>query len=82
MISRVPSADVNDDGVANTADVTRLQASLGRSCGQPGFNPNADVNNDCNVNALDLEFVARATSAFPSHASRGSRRAPRWRSIR
>ncbi|HET9667035.1 MAG TPA: FG-GAP-like repeat-containing protein, partial [Desertimonas sp.] len=53
------SADVNDDGVANTADVTRLQASLGRSCGQTNFNPNADVNNDCTVNALDLGFVSR-----------------------
>ena len=35
MISRVQSADVNDDGVATTADVTRLQASFGSSCGRP-----------------------------------------------
>ena len=59
VLSRVPSADVNDDGVANTADVTRLQASLGRSCGHVSFNSNADTNNDCIVNSLDLNFVAR-----------------------
>ena len=58
-ISRIPSADVNDDGVATTADLTRLQASIGRSCGQANFNSNADTNNDCTVNAVDYNFVAR-----------------------
>jgi uncharacterized repeat protein (TIGR01451 family) len=59
VISRVPSPDVNDDGVATTADLTRLQASFGRSCGHPAYNPNADINNDCIVNVLDLAFVSR-----------------------
>jgi hypothetical protein len=49
VISRLPSADVNDDGVATSADVTRLQASYNRTCGQTGYNANADVNNDCRV---------------------------------
>ena len=59
FLSRVPSADVNGDGVASTADLTRLQASWGRSCGSASFNPNADTNNDCTVNVLDLNFVSR-----------------------
>jgi len=59
FLSRVPSADVNDDGVASAADLTRLQASWGRSCGNASFNPNADTNNDCTVNAIDLNFVSR-----------------------
>jgi uncharacterized repeat protein (TIGR01451 family) len=58
-ISRVPSGDVNDDGLATTADLTRLQASFGRSCGQTGYNPNADVNNDCRVDVLDLAYVSK-----------------------
>src|SRR5262245_31284307 len=62
VLSRFWSADVNDDGVANAADVTALQASWGRSCGQPGFNPNADINNDCIVNGFDLNFVSRGVS--------------------
>ncbi len=57
LISRVKSADVNDDGVANNADVSLVYASLNRSCGQDRFNANADVNNDCKVNSLDLGYV-------------------------
>ena len=60
VISRVQSGDVNDDGVVNTTDLTRLQSSWGRSCGQANFNSNADTNNDCTVNVLDLNFVSRA----------------------
>ena len=59
FLSRVPSADVNGDGVATTADVNLAQASWGRSCGSPAFNPNADINNDCTVNVLDMTFVSR-----------------------
>ena len=59
FLSRVPSADVNDDGVANTADTARVQASFNRTCGQPTFNPNADVNNDCKVDVLDMAFIGQ-----------------------
>jgi uncharacterized repeat protein (TIGR01451 family) len=59
VISRVQSADVNDDGVANSADLTRVQASYNRTCGQTGYNRNADVNNDCRVDVLDLTIVGR-----------------------
>ena len=47
----------------------------------PGYNPNADINNDCKVNALDLE-LRRAASASPSQANRDCRRARRSPSIR
>ena len=57
LISRVKSADVNDDGVANNADVSAVYASLNRTCGQDRFNASADVNNDCKVNSLDLGYV-------------------------
>ena len=32
---------------------------MGDRCGQTGFNPNADVINDCAINALDLNYVSR-----------------------
>ncbi len=59
IISRVPSADVNGDGIASSADTNLVRASYGRSCGQTGFNPSADVINDCAINALDLNYVSR-----------------------
>ena len=82
LLSRVQSADVNDDGVATTADVTRLQASLNRSCGQTGFNPAADVNNDCKVDVSRSRVRQSEASARPSPSNPDSRRAPRSRSIR
>ena len=60
VISRVPSGDVNDDNVVNSVDLTRVQASHNRVCGQNGFNPNADTNNDCKVDLVDFAFVSRA----------------------
>ena len=59
IISKVPSADVNGDGIASSADTNLVRASYGRTCGQTGFNPNADVINDCSINALDLNYVSR-----------------------
>ena len=59
VLSRVQSGDVNDDGVTTAADVARVQASYTRVCGQTGFNPNADTNNDCKVDLLDLAFVGK-----------------------
>ena len=81
FLSRVPSADVNGDGVATTADVNLAQASWGRSCGSPAFNPNADINNDCTVNVLDLS-LCRAASAVRCRRSRASPKARRSPSTR
>ena len=81
VISRVQSADVNDDGVANTLTSTRLQASSVGCCGQTGFTPMRTINNDCSVNAIDLNY-GRATSANPFPRSPGSHRAHRSPSTR
>jgi uncharacterized repeat protein (TIGR01451 family) len=59
-LSRVSSSDVNDDGVINATDVNVARASYLRSCGQSGYNANADVNNDCKVDLIDLAVITRA----------------------
>ena len=46
-----------------TVDLNALKVSAGKSCGQAGYNPNADVNNDCVVNALDLNPKAAGFAA-------------------
>ena len=61
-----PSADVNDDGVANDAGRDAAPGELrNRSCGQTGFNPNADINNDCNVDVARPDLRQLAASASP-----------------
>ena len=57
VISRIPTADVNNDGVANNTDLSLVYASLNKTCGQVGYSANADVNNDCKVNSVDLAFM-------------------------
>ena len=81
IISRVPSADVNGDGIASSADVNLVRASYGRSCGQTGFNPAADIINDCNINA-SISTTCRASSEPRYRFSRGCLRGRRWRSTR
>ena len=60
FLTRIPSGDVNDDGVATTADVDLTRANLGRTCGQAAFRPNADFNNDCKIDVADLTLIGRA----------------------
>jgi hypothetical protein len=52
-------ADVNRDCSVTAADVSLVQASVGRRCGESGFDANADANLDCQVNNTDLTFVVR-----------------------
>ena len=82
IISRVPSADVNGDGIASSADVNLVRASYGRSCGQTGFNPNADVINDCNDQRVSISTTCRASSERPYRRSRACLKARRWPSTR
>ena len=82
VISRVPSADVNDDGVANTADVTRLQASLGRSCGQTQLQPQRRHQQRLHRQRARSEFRRARRRPARARASRGFRRARRSPSIR
>jgi hypothetical protein len=46
--------DANDDCVVNILDLSFMGARYGESCGDPGYNAQADINNDCIVNILDL----------------------------
>jgi hypothetical protein len=59
-ISTVPDPDLNDDGTVNVTDVQLVQASLGKQCGQVGFNPFADLNKDCIISQADATVVAKA----------------------
>ena len=66
---------------SNNTDLTRVQASYDRSCGQTGFNPNADINNDCKVDLVDFTFVgARRRAARPHATPTLTGRRPRHRS--
>jgi hypothetical protein len=51
--------DVNRDGIVDCADFNLVQASFGKSQGQSGYNPAADLNGDGVVNIQDLSTVAR-----------------------
>ncbi len=51
--------DLNGDGVVNCADLAIVMASFGKSAGQSGYNPVADVSHDGVVNVRDLSWVAQ-----------------------
>jgi len=60
------TGDLNNDGAVSCADVAIVKASLGKSTGQPGFNPVADVNGDGIVNIKDLAYVTQRLPAGTS----------------
>ncbi|MEE9124540.1 MAG: carboxypeptidase-like regulatory domain-containing protein, partial [candidate division NC10 bacterium] len=64
----VPDPDLNNDGVVDHADLEIIKGSVGKRCGESGFNELADINHDCLVDLFDLVFVARAfgQSGFPT----------------
>ncbi len=49
--------DVDGDGVVTCKDLAAVKASIGKTYGQPGFNPRADVNGDGIVNFRDVADV-------------------------
>ena len=55
--------DLNLDGAVNCADMAIVKASLGKSTGQAGFDPRADVVVDGRVDVRDLAFVAQKLPA-------------------
>jgi len=59
-------ADVNRDGLVDSADLNIVRANLGRRCGQTALDARADVNSDCVVNVTDVAIVSRNLGAkFP-----------------
>ena len=58
--------DVDNNGLVNCSDVSLLRASFGKRTGQPGFNSNADLNNDGVVDIRDLMLITRQLPAGTS----------------
>jgi hypothetical protein len=55
--------DLNSDGSVGCDDLAIVKASFGKTKGQAGFDPRADVNGDGIVNVIDLSTVARQVPA-------------------
>lgn len=50
----VLQGDINHDGTVNAADLALLTAAFNKRLGDPGFNPNANLNSDGIVDLFDL----------------------------
>ncbi len=59
-LTSTQNPDVDGNGLVNVADVNLARLSYQRACGDAGFNPAADVNGDCIVDATDLTLISRA----------------------
>ena len=60
---------------------SKLHGQLGRSCGQPRYNPNADINTDCVISSSDLALCRpRRQSSGAEAAAPLARRDARRRS--
>jgi hypothetical protein len=46
--------DANNDCTVNILDLSFMGARYTLSCGDPGWDENADINNDCTINILDI----------------------------
>jgi hypothetical protein len=52
--------DRNGDGKVDCADLAIVKAAFGKSIGQAGYDPRADVNGDGAINIIDLATVGQA----------------------
>jgi len=50
-------ADVNQDGVVDTKDISLAVAAFNSSPGSPRWNPNADVDNSSRVDMRDIVII-------------------------
>lgn len=55
----MPSGDLNDDNVINSADYSIAQKALGAATNSSNWNENADFNKDGIINAFDLGFISK-----------------------
>ena len=51
------AGDANNDNVVSTQDFNILKASLGKGCGDPGYDTRADFNNDCLISTTDFTLL-------------------------
>ncbi|MCY2953695.1 MAG: proprotein convertase P-domain-containing protein [Planctomycetota bacterium] len=78
------TGDVDGTGTVDYVDQGIIQASLGKSSGQTGFDPNADVNHDGTVTNADLKVAQgayRNTIAIKSVTLGLTSKAPRVKAI-
>jgi parallel beta-helix repeat protein len=50
--------DVNHDGIVNVLDAIRAALAFGSIIGEPEWNSEADLNNDCSIDIFDLILLA------------------------
>ncbi|UCE29469.1 MAG: hypothetical protein JSV85_01710 [Candidatus Bathyarchaeota archaeon] len=51
--------DVNYDGFVDDLDLLRIEAAYGTVKGQPGFDPDADLDSDDRINAVDMIILSK-----------------------
>lgn len=55
----LPSGDLNEDNIVNSADYTIAKSLYGKKTGSPGWNEWADFNGDGMINNLDLGYIIK-----------------------
>ena len=56
-MGQMRAGDANNDNLVSTQDFNILKATLGKGCGDPGYDTRADFNNDCLVNTGDFNLL-------------------------
>jgi len=64
------AGDLNGDGRVDCQDVQIVEAAMGTTAGQPGYDPRADVIRDGVVNSADLAFVKERGCKPPASGRR------------
>ena len=53
------SPDLNNDGMVNIADISKMMLHFGTVLGDPNFDPKVDLNSDDQINILDLSILLK-----------------------
>jgi hypothetical protein len=64
VTSRV-QGDVNGDNAVNCADLSLATAAIGKSTGQPGFLPAADIDGNGVIDQVDIKLTRVAVARTP-----------------
>lgn len=52
------AGDANNDNVVTASDFSIVRGTMGKACGNPGYDGRADFNNDCVINTSDFNLVS------------------------